>query len=201
MRFDVQGGFDMKKRMAVFLLAALLLAALCGCGGKDWSGTHHVEIVVKDYGTITVEINGDAAPITAANFLNLAKKGFYDGTTFYRVLDGFAIYGGDPNKNGTGSSGATITGEFTSNGVANPLSNTRGAIGMARGVHYNSASCQFYILQSDATYLDGDFAVFGQVITGISVVDDICAGVQTSNAEGYVPTAGQPIISEINVLD
>lgn len=191
----------MKKRISAILLAALLLLPLCACGNKDWSGTHHVEIVVKDYGTITVEVNGDVAPITTANFLNLAKRGFYDGTTFYRVLDGFAIYGGDPNKNGTGTSGETITGEFTSNGVANSFSNTRGAIGMARGVHYNSASCQFYILQKDATYLDGDFAVFGYVITGISVVDDICKAVITTGADGYVTAANQPVISEINILD
>ena len=193
----------MKRSLALALALLMLLCTLAGCGGgsKSWKGTHHAEIVVEEYGTITIEINADIAPITASNFLNLAKKGFYDGNSFYRVIDGFAIYGGDPNGNGTGTSGTTIEGEFTANGVANSLTNTRGAIGMARGTHYNSASCQFYILQSDATYLDGDFAVFGYVISGINVVDQICAGTATTGSDGYVASANQPVIKEIKVLD
>ncbi len=189
----------MKKTLSA-LLCLLLVLTLCACGGKDWSGTHHAEIVVENYGTITVELNGDTAPITTANFLNLAKKGFYDGTSFYRVLGEFGIYGGDPNRDGTGSSGTNITGEFTANGSYNTLSNTRGAIGMARGTHFDSASCQFYILKTDATYLDGDFAVFGYVITGMDVVDNICATV-TGNGDGYVASPSQPVITKINVLD
>lgn len=192
----------MKRSLALLLALLTLLCLLSGCGGsKSWKGTHHAEIVVEEYGSITIEINADIAPITASNFLNLAKKGFYEGTSFYRVIDGFAIYGGDPNGNGTGTSGSTIEGEFTANGVANSLTNTRGAIGMARGTHYNSASCQFYILQSDATYLDGDFAVFGYVIEGINVVDQICAGTATTGSDGYVASANQPTIKEIKVLD
>lgn len=193
----------MKRSLALTLALVLLLCTLAGCGGgsKSWKGTHHAEIVVEEYGTITIEINADIAPITASNFLNLAKKGFYDGNSFYRVIDGFAIYGGDPNGNGTGTSGSTIEGEFTANGVANSLTNTRGAIGMARGTHYNSASCQFYILQSDATYLDGDFAVFGYVISGLNVVDQICAGTPTTGSDGYVAAANQPVIKEIKVVD
>ncbi len=189
----------MKKFLAL-LLCAMLVLSLSACGDKNWSGTHHAEIVVENYGTITVELNGDIAPQTTANFLNLAKRGFYDGSSFYRVLPDFGIYGGDPNKNGTGSSGTSLPGEFTANGVNNTLSNTRGAIGMARGTHYDSASCQFYILKTDATYLDGDFAVFGYVITGIDVVDSICAAV-TGNSDGYVANASQPVITQINVLD
>ena len=183
----------MKRSLALTLALVLLLCTLAGCGGgsKSWKGTHHAEIVVEEYGTITIEINADIAPITASNFLNLAKKGFYDGNSFYRVIDGFAIYGGDPNGNGTGTSGTTIEGEFTANGVANSLTNTRD----------NSASCQFYILQSDATYLDGDFAVFGYVISGLNVVDQICAGTPTTGSDGYVASANQPVIKEIKVVD
>ena len=188
------------KKIVSLLLCVLMLLPLCACGDKGWSGTHHAEIVITDYGTITVELNGDIAPQTTANFLNLAKKGFYNGTSFYRVLPDFGIYGGDPNRNGTGTSGTSLPGEFTANGVNNTLSNTRGAIGMARGTHYDSASCQFYILKTDATYLDGDFAVFGHVITGIDVVESICSTV-VGNDDGYVPNANQPVIKEINVLD
>lgn len=189
----------MKKTISL-LLCVLMLLTLCACGDKNWKGTHHAEIIVENYGTITVELDGDTAPLTTANFLTLAKKGFYDGSSFYRVLGEFGIYGGDPNRNGTGSSGATVKGEFTANGSYNTLSNTRGAIGMARGTHYDSASCQFYILKTDATYLDGDFAVFGYVITGIDVVDSICASV-TGNSDGYVALSSQPVITKINVLD
>lgn len=192
----------MKKILSLSLALLLVCSCLAGCGGgKTWTGTHHVEIVVNDYGTITVEINADAAPLTASNFLNLAKKGFYSNSSFYRAINGFAVYGGDPNRNGTGTSGTLIDGEFTANGMTNSQSNVRGAVGMARSTHYNSASCQFYILTEDATYLDGDFAVFGYVITGINVVDNICAGVVPMNSDGYIAVANQPVIKEINVLD
>ena len=192
----------MKRLTAIMLSFTLLLCLLAGCGGsKEWKGTHHVEMEVDGYGVITVEINADAAPITASNFLNLAKKGFYSNNSFYRVIPGFGIYGGDPNGNGSGTSGTTITGEFTANGVNNPLSNTAGAIGMARGMHYDSASCQFYILASDATYLDGDFAVFGYVTNGFNVVQQICATVPTNGADGYVSAVSQPVIKGMTVLD
>jgi len=189
----------MKKTIAILLSAVMLLALLSGCSGKTWKGRHEVEIKVKDFGTITLEINADAAPQTASNFLNLARKGFYNNLTIYRAIDGFAIYGGDPNRNGTGTSGDTITGEFNSNGYNNPLSNVRGAIGMARGVNKNSASCQFYILQNDATYLDGEFAVFGSVTSGMEVVDAIAASAQVTGTDGHISRDNQPVISSIKV--
>ena len=192
----------MKKTVAIVLAAVLLVLTLAGCGSnKSWTGKHDVEITVANYGTVTLEINADAAPQTASNFLNLAKKGFYNKQTIYRAIPGFAIYGGDPNKNGTGTNGGnTIPGEFTSNGFNNTLSHTRGAIGMARDVNKDSASCRFYILQSDQLFLDGDFAVFGYVITGMDVVDQIAAAAQTIGSDGYIAESNQPVITSVKVI-
>lgn len=194
----------MKRILAIVLAAVLLCAALAGCGGgsKTWTGKHDVEITVANYGTITVEVNADAAPNTASNFLNLCKKGFYNKQTFYRAISGFAVYGGDPNKNGTGTNGSnTVRGEFTSNGFNNTLSNTRGAIGMARDVNKDSASCRFYILQSDQTFLDGDFAVFGYVVTGMDVIDQIAASVPVIGSDGYIAESNQPVITSVKVIN
>ncbi len=184
--------------MAVILLFCSL--CLTGCGSsKDWTGKHNVEVVIKNYGTITLQINADVAPQTASNFLNLAKKGFYNGLTIYRAIDGFAIYGGDPNGNGTGTAGSELYGEFTSNGFNNSLSNSAGAIGMARGINKNSASCQFYILTDDATWLDGDFAVFGYVVDGMDIVRQIASGVSVTGSDGYIAASNQPVISSMKV--
>lgn len=113
------------------------------------AGDYTAEIAVKDYGTITVELDGDAAPETVKNFVSLAESGFYDGLTFHRIIDGFMIQGGDPNGDGTGGSEETIPGEFSANGFDNPLSHTRGTISMARSQDYDSASSQFFIMQED----------------------------------------------------
>ena len=191
----------MKRTLVIVLAALMLLALLTGCGGskKAWTGKHTVEIAVRDYGTITIEVDADTAPVTASNFLNLAKKGFYNNLTIYRAINGFAIYGGDPNKNGTGTSGETIIGEFNSNGYNNPLSNVRGAIGMARGINKNSASCQFYILQNDVTYLDGEFAVFGNVTSGMEIVDRIASTAQVTGSDGHITVDNQPVITSVKV--
>lgn len=190
----------MKRILAALLSVLLLLTVLSACGSsKTWTGKHSVEVTVANYGSFTVEVNADAAPQTASRFLNLAKSGFYNKKTIYRAIAGFAIYGGDPNKNGTGTSGETLPGEFSSNGFHNPLSNTRAAIGMARDTNKDSASCRFYILQSDQTFLDGDFAVFGYVTAGMDVVDQIAAGVHVIGADGYIAEANQPVITSMKV--
>ena len=126
------------------------------------TGTHHAAITVKDYGEIDVELDADTAPITVTNFVKLVQDNFYDGLTFHRIIDGFMIQGGDPNGDGTGGAEDTIKGEFSSNGVKNDISHIRGTISMARSTDPDSASSQFFIVQSDSTHLDGDYAAFGQ---------------------------------------
>ena len=126
------------------------------------TGKHHAEIVVKNYGTIALELDADVAPITVENFANLVNEGFYNGLTFHRIISGFMIQGGDPLGNGTGGSSKTIKGEFASNGVKNSISHVRGTISMARSSMPNSASSQFFIVHQDSTFLDGKYAAFGR---------------------------------------
>ena len=165
-------------------------------------GLHHVEIDVKDYGTISVELDADTAPITVTNFINLAQSGFYDGLTFHRIMDGFMIQGGDPEGTGMGGSDQTITGEFANNGIPNDISHVRGVISMARnGYDMNSASSQFFIVQTDSTFLDGDYAGFGHVTDGMDIVDSICADTVNTDNNGGVAPGDQPVITEVRVID
>lgn len=165
------------------------------------SGKHHVVIKVKDYGKIEVELDADTAPISVTNFVNLAKEGFYDGLTFHRIIDGFMIQGGDPSGNGTGGSDQTIKGEFTENGVENNISHVRGTISMARSSDNDSASSQFFIVQSDSTYLDGQYAGFGTVTSGMDIVDKICKDTPVTDTNGTVEKSNQPVIEKIEVVD
>lgn len=165
------------------------------------AGKHHIEINVKDYGTIFVELNGDSAPITVANFMDLAEQGFYDGLTFHRIISGFMIQGGDPMGNGMGGSEREIKGEFSTNGVENDLSHTRGAISMARSQMKDSASSQFFIVHEDSTFLDGEYACFGYVTDGMEVVDAICKDTQVEDNNGTVAKDNQPVIDSIKVID
>lgn len=167
----------------------------------DPAGLHHVEITVKDYGTISVELNGDAAPITVENFLKLAGEGFYDGLTFHRIISGFMIQGGDPLGTGMGGSDQNIKGEFALNGVENDLSHTRGAISMARSKLMDSASSQFFIVHEDSTYLDGQYACFGYVTEGMEVVDAICEATPVTDGNGTVSPENQPVIESVKVVD
>ena len=194
--------------IAVTAAAALAVFALCWSffakpQPADGIGIHHAEIVVQDYGTIRVELDGDTAPITVANFMKLAEDGFYDGLTFHRIMKGFMIQGGDPRKNGTGGSDEKIAGEFAANGYENNISHLRGTISMARAKDYNSASSQFFIVHDDsaARSLDGLYAAFGRVTEGMEVVDAICEQVKPVDNNGTVTVDRQPTITSITILD
>ena len=134
-----------------------------------------IEITMENGGTIRIELDKTAAPITAENFEKLVAKGFYDGLTFHRVIPGFMIQGGCPDGTGMGGPGYTIKGEFAANGVANPIRHTRGVISMARAQDPNSAGSQFFIMHADAPHLDGEYAAIGHVVEGMDVVDEIAA--------------------------
>ena len=165
------------------------------------TGKHHAEIVVKNYGTIALELDADVAPITVENFANLVNEGFYNGLTFHRIISGFMIQGGDPLGNGTGGSSKTIKGEFASNGVKNSISHVRGTISMARSSMPNSASSQFFIVHKDSTFLDGQYAAFGTVTSGMEVVDKICAETTVEDDNGTVEKNNQPVIEKITMID
>ena len=209
------------KKLAGFILAMVVAVALAGCGDRSEaddesqvesqtgegfqaesiSGKHHVEITIADYGTVSVELDADVAPVSVANFLNLASDGFYDGLTFHRIMTGFMIQGGDPMGNGRGGYDTNIKGEFALNGVENNLSLTRGAISMARTSEYDSASSQFFIVHEDSTFLDGQYACFGYVTEGIEVVDAICEAVPAVDDNGTVEKENQPVIESVKVID
>lgn len=159
----------------------------------------YADIVIKDYGTITISLDAEAAPETVENFISLAESGFYDGLTFHRIIEGFMMQGGDPNGDGMGGSGTTITGEFSANGHENNLSHTRGTVSMARAKAYNSASSQFFIVHEDSTYLDGEYAAFGQVVSGIEIVDQICADAKPIDENGLIAADAQPVIESVTI--
>ena len=203
-------------RKGTFVAMLVVLCMLCGCtqkqetGGEketvqqndrqtSVAGTVYADIVIEDYGTITVELDGAAAPETVENFVKLAEDGFYDGLTFHRIMAGFMMQGGDPNGNGTGGSDQTITGEFAANGIENNLSHTRGAISMARAQAYNSASSQFFIVHEDSTFLDGNYAAFGYVTEGMEVVDNICEDAEPTDNNGSIAKEAQPVIQTITI--
>ena len=168
---------------------------------QELTGIYHADISIRDYGDIKVELDADTAPITVTNFVKLAQEGFYDGLTFWRIIDGFMMQGGDPKGNGTGGSGETIKGEFSSNGVKNDISHVRGIISMARSTDPDSASSQFFIVQSDSTFLDGDYAAFGKVTEGMDIVDEICKNANPTDDNGTVKADEQPVIDSIQITD
>ncbi len=132
-------------------------------------------IEMENGGKIELELFPQIAPVTVQNFADLANSGFYDGLLFHRVIQGFMIQGGCPQGTGTGGAGKNIKGEFAQNGVPNDLSHTRGTLAMARASMPDSASSQFFIVHQDAPHLNGAYAAFGRVISGMDVVDAIAA--------------------------
>ena len=134
-----------------------------------------VVIEMENGGKIELELYPEVAPKTVANFTKLVSEGFYDGLIFHRVIPGFMIQGGDPQGTGMGGAKNKIVGEFKANGFNNTLKHTRGVISMARAYDPNSASSQFFIMHADAPHLDGQYAAFGKVVSGIEVVDEIAS--------------------------
>lgn len=210
------------------LLLAISAVALAGCGensktessgkssaisaspkaSKDdaYAGDYKVPdnavkgtITVKDYGNIEFALIPDVAPLTVENFKTLVKSQFYDGLTFHRIIEGFMIQGGDPKGDGTGGNDKKIKGEFKENGVNNPLTHQRGVMSMARSQDFNSASCQFFIVHQDSSHLDGQYAAFGVVTKGMSVVDKICEDAQPTDNNGTIPKDKQPVIEKITI--
>ena len=183
----------MKKTVSVLILI-LALSLLSACGrtaapvssaddANTFQTVRHAEITVKDYGTIKLELDEGTAPITVANFIKLAQSGFYDGLTFHRIMDGFMIQGGDPLGNGRGSADETIKGEFSSNGVDNPISHKAGVISMARSKNPDSASCQFFMA------------------VGLDIVQQIAKDAHPMDNNGTIRTDQQPVIESIVITD
>lgn len=193
----------MNKKSILVVIAILLFIIICGyLTGKNnsatdeyLSGKYNIEIKIKDYGTIDATLDADVAPITVTNFVDLVKSGYYTGLKFHRIIDGFMMQGG------AGNSRNTIKGEFSSNGITNNISHVRGTISMARSSDPDSASTQFFIVQSDSTYLDGNYAAFGTVTNGMDVVDKVCKNVDVEDNNGMVALENQPVIEYIKVIE
>ena len=235
----------MKRIISLILAAAIIVGCMgmlvscdiekMGTGSCEYLDTRditgrdikYVEMCIKDYGKLVILLDATTAPVTVTNFINLVETGFYDGLTFHRIIVNFMIQGGDPKANGTGGSDKNIFGEFESNGHKNDISHIRGVVSMARSDSPNSASSQFFICNGDASEsLDGDYAAFGYVVEGMSVIDQITMDVfpktelydyymqylmtgdtmyyyyWSSYGNGAIKNkADQPIIKYIKVLD
>ena len=185
------------KKLTALLLCLCLACGVTGLAFAEENAHPVVRISVANAGDIYVELYPETAPITVENFLSLVDRGFYDGLTFHRIISGFMVQGGDPLGNGTGGSEQTIKGEFSANGVANDLAHTRGVISMARSSDMDSASSQFFIMHADAPHLDGSYAAFGKVTSGMEVVDALCRDTPVTDRNGTVARQNQPVIESI----
>ncbi len=191
----------MKKLLSAWLALLLALTALLPALAEEAAAPRYVRITVKDYGDVYAEVYPDTAPITVENFMTLVGERFYDGLTFHRIISGFMIQGGDPQGNGTGGSGRQIKGEFSQNGVENPLKHERGVLSMARSQMMDSASSQFFIMHADAPHLDGSYAAFGRVLSGLWVVDKICQVTPVQDGNGTVAQESKPVIESIREVE
>lgn len=215
------------KIVLTLVLALAMLASLSGCGavftsasannsGGSGAGsneapdtytppaldeglTYFADIEIEGYGLITIQLNPAVAPVTCANFVELAESGFYDGLTFHRIMAGFMMQGGDPLGNGYGGSDNEIFGEFKKNGHENNLSHVRGTVSMARSQAPNSASSQFFICHADSEFLDGQYAAFATVTEGIEVVDAVCEAAQPTDRNGTIPPEAQPVMTSVTI--
>lgn len=189
----------MKKTM--ILLSILLLMTACSTKKEDnlmsIEKNPVVKIVMENDDVIEVELYPEVAPNTVNNFISLVEKGFYNGTIFHRVIPGFMVQGGDPDGTGMGGPGYGIKGEFTSNKFQNDLKHDRGVISMARAMHPDSAGSQFFIMVENSPHLDGAYAGFGKVISGMENVDKIVS-VKTDRNDR--PVAGEEqVMKEVTV--
>lgn len=173
-----------QRMMYIAILSLFLMFILASCSPEKQEENIQVEheltgkkpvvtMTIKNEEPVKIELYPDIAPNTVNNFIALIEEGFYEGLTFHRVISDFMIQGGDPDGNGSGGPGYAIKGEFSSNGHENSLSHEPGVISMARTQDLNSAGSQFFIVTGDATYLDGDYAAFGNVIEGMDVIEKI----------------------------
>ena len=197
----------MKKIIALLLVFITLLSFTACKKDKEKEETKaeryvYVKMTVAEYGDIILKLDSKEAPKTVENFVKLVNEGFYNGLTFHRVIEGFMIQGGDPKADGTGGSSQKIVGEFSANGYKNTIKHKRGVISMARSNAYNSASSQFFIMHDTATHLDGNYAAFGWVISGMDVVDAIVdATAYYGDSNGKISNKSmQAVILEMKVI-
>ncbi|WP_124098985.1 peptidylprolyl isomerase [Ruminococcus sp. Marseille-P6503] len=181
------------KKIALTLCAALTLGLLSSCGDTSESSDNGAQLSGNEK-SFVITLYSQYAPITCENFEELVKDGFYNGLTFHRVVEDFMAQGGDPNGDGTGGSEKTIKGEFSANGVDNKLSHTRGIVSMARSQAFDSASSQFFICYTDeCTFLDGQYAAFGEVTEGMETVDSFLEIERTLGSDGAMSSPSEPI--------
>ena len=202
MRHSAACGEEIAVKKIIALLLGLMMLCSLACAKEATSApaaektetkeetnvdkTHPIAtITMKDGGVIELELYPEIAPESVKNFISLANSGFYDGLIFHRVIAGFMIQGGDPDGKGTGGPGYCIKGEFSANGVKNDLSHLRGVISMARAQPFDSAGSQFFICHADSQFLDGQYAAFGKVTSGLDVVDRIAKTTTDSRDKPY----------------
>ena len=186
--------------VVIILIGLLIIVKMNNKGEDKMTGKVNVEMSIKNYGIIKLELDADVAPITVENFVNLVNENFYAGKTFHRIIKGFMIQGGSSDGLGYTGSDKTIKGEFTSNGVFNNISHKRGVISMARSSDPNSASSQFFIVHEDSEYLDGNYAAFGHVTEGMEVVDKIANEAKPTDNNGSIAAADQPVIEYVKII-